>query len=341
MLSFIVVTYNSETFIKECLQSIFDTVQNTDYEIIIKDNNSKDSTVKIIKDFVKTWGNVRIIESDINNGFGGGSNDAAKHSSAELLFLLNPDTALSKYDHDSVMRLLDSDKTISIIQPKIRKMLYPDIVESTGHYIDILGNAYIENENAPNNRFVTKRIFAATGASLIVRRDIFDQLSGFDGDYFLLYDETDLWWRNNLLGYKAYYLDDIEVYHFGGGSRNGGIERGRKVNYEMTYFYLRNRIVSGIKNIREPDLLSLFVFGNVSLYIASSFYWLARFDFRYFRVLWKSLFFTILNLSYLMKKRIQNTNIVKSTNKELIDSKLIADFHFKKWLKKVLAFYDS
>lgn len=337
MLSYIVVTYNSERFVEACLKSIYEKTDISDFEIILKDNNSTDSTVEIVRRFMRDKRNIKLLVSGENNGFAGGNNDAAAAASGELLFILSPDARVEKYSHSRVLGLLDSDKAISVIQPKIRKMLYPDIVESTGHHIDSLGNAYVENADAPDQSFDTRRIFSPTGASFVMKKDIFDRLGGFDNDYFILYEETDLCWRNNLLGYKSFYLDDIEVLHFGSGSMNQGVERGVRINYKMTYFYLRNKISTGIKNFQENDLLARFILGNILLYVFSSFYWLMRLDLEYFKIIWRALFFNLFRAQYIFKKRRLIKDIFKVGNRELMKEGLIVNFNFGKWLNKVKA----
>lgn len=335
MLSFIVVTYDSEIFIRRCLESIIANVHNIDYEIIVQDNNSKDLTPKIVNELQAIHHGIKLINSNVNNGYAGGNDEAAKYARGDLLFILNPDTILEKYSHEKVLSLLKSDDKISVIQPKIKKMDNQAIVESTGHFIDILGNAYIENKDARNKEFPTKRIFAALGAGFIIKKEVFDKLGGFDEDFFLLYEETDLCWRNNLLGYKVYYLDDIEIIHFGGASLNAGHKRGESINYKMTYLYLRNKIISGIKNIIEPELLILFLSGNILLYILSSFFWLLRFNFRYFAVIWMALFSIVFSFPLIRKKRKLNRDIIIFGNRQLLDLNLITKFDFIKWFNKV------
>jgi len=123
------VTYNSAKFIKPCIESIVEKVKDVEFEVVIKDNGSKDSTTNIIKGFINKNPNIKLVESKINNGFAGGNNDAVKFSSGKLLFFLNPDTTINIYNHKTVLELLNSDYTITVVQPKIKKMLYPDIVD--------------------------------------------------------------------------------------------------------------------------------------------------------------------------------------------------------------------
>ena len=337
MLSFIILTYNTEKFIEQCLTSIFKYAEGINFEIVVKDNNSGDKTVEIIEKFIKNNKNIKLIKSKTNSGFAGGNNDAVKHSKGDLLFFLNADAVLSKYDHKKTVELFNSDQTISIIQPKLRKMTDPNVVESTGHFIDILGNTFIENENAANKKFPTKQIFAATGAAFIMKGEVFKKLGGFDEEFFLFYEETDLCWRNNLLGYKVYYFDDLEVFHFGGGSVNKGKQREKAVrNYKIAHYYLRNKFISGIKNIKELDLLLFFIFNNFLLYLFASLFYLLKGDFKYSGIIIKSLFLVIYSMPTTLKKKKNNEKIFKFSNRGLINLGLITKFNFLKWIKKIL-----
>ena len=89
--SVILVSYNTETLTKDCLNSLYEKTQGINFDVWVVDNNSKDNTCEMIK---KEFPQVNLIENKKNKGFGAANNQAIKESKAKYVFLLNTDTVL-------------------------------------------------------------------------------------------------------------------------------------------------------------------------------------------------------------------------------------------------------
>src|SRR5690349_9452432 len=90
-ISIVIVTWNSAAHLRPTLESVF-RQDYPDYEVILVDNDSRDDSLAIAREFEPRG--LRIIAGRVNRGFGGGNNDGVAASRGELVFLLNPDTEL-------------------------------------------------------------------------------------------------------------------------------------------------------------------------------------------------------------------------------------------------------
>lgn len=242
-LSVIIVTYNSSKYIKKCLNSLMDNLPG-DSEVIVVDNGSKDDTRKIVKDF----GNVKLVESE-NVGFGKGVNLGIKNSIGEYLFLLNPDTVLTKNSIKDILEFANNKKFGIIV---------PQLIESTGitqesvTNFPTIWNAIKEfylgikssySQYAPKNEGVVE-VECVYGAAMLINKSIFVKVGGFDERYFMYFEDLDLCRKIKKLGLKIYYLPFVKVYHEVGGSiENNSISQkwlndSAKIYHGLFYYYL-------------------------------------------------------------------------------------------------------
>jgi len=210
--SVIIVTYNSEKYIKECLDSIF----QTDYpslEIIVIDNASVDNT----KNIVNNYGNkIKFIESKTNLGFAGGNNLGIKNSSGNILFFINPDAYVTKSSIKELVKPFLNDDKIMITGPKI---YYPNTkkIQSAG---GILGKnglplhiGYGQEDNPQFN--FPRGVDYVTGAAIAIHRKFFEISGLFNTIYHpAYYEETEKCVRARKLGYKVFYIPSSIVYHY-------------------------------------------------------------------------------------------------------------------------------
>src|SRR3989344_551923 len=207
MISVIIINYNGKNFIENSIETVL--LSNWwDFEIIFFDNNSSDGSYDLVKEKYKENKKIKFYQSEKNLGFAGGNNEAFKHSAGDIIFFLNSDVFVEKKCLEQVHNFFDNYKDAGIVQCKIKMALEKDRIENAGNYSDSLGLAYIigYGENDDGRYDQIKKIFTANGAAFAMRREIFEKLNGFDDDYFLLYEETDLCWRARIAGAEIYYL---------------------------------------------------------------------------------------------------------------------------------------
>ena len=93
IIAIIIVTFNSEKYIKECLNSVYSSQTNLKYDVIVVDNNSIDLTASVIE---QNFPKVHLVKNSQNLGFAKANNQAIKIAKGKYLFLLNPDTEITK-----------------------------------------------------------------------------------------------------------------------------------------------------------------------------------------------------------------------------------------------------
>lgn len=191
-------------------------------EIIIVDNASTDESVKMVQNLFRDDPRVRLVKLRENHGYAGGNNAGFKRCSGDVKYVafLNNDLTVEEEWLEKIVVVMESDEDIAASQPKIMQMNNKHLIDSLGGFIDTIGRAYDLGHGLPHRIKVEKpyRIFYARGAALVVRKKVFEELSGFDEDYFIYYEETDLCWRMRLMGYDVVAVPTSVVYHLGGGT---------------------------------------------------------------------------------------------------------------------------
>lgn len=206
-LSIIIVKYRCEKYLKQCLDSIK------------KDNR---------------WETV-VVDNDQNNiGYGAGCNKGAKKAKGEYLLFLNPDTIVLDDSLEKMIQFMKDNPSVAVLGPKIyqnfrgEKQLsfcrFPDPLTSLFVFSPVrsfwqdnpLFSRYVYAENKKDNGICD--VEAVAGAALLVRKEVFDKVGGFDEKFFLYFEENDLCRRVKKLDYKIIYFPEAEIVHFGGKS---------------------------------------------------------------------------------------------------------------------------
>ncbi len=206
LVSIIIVNYNGKSLLEECLATLM-KIDYKNYEIILVDNNSTDTSVEYVKN---TYPSITIIKLNDNYGFAEPNNIGAKNTKGEFLLFLNNDTKVSPNFIGEMVKEFEHDPNIAICQSLLLK---PNgDIDSSGDFIDNIGRAYSsrikENE--------VKKILCARGASMMIRKDAFVDLGGFDKNFFASFEDVDLGWRAWIWGYKVVLVPKSIVYHKGG-----------------------------------------------------------------------------------------------------------------------------
>ena len=223
----------------------------SDYDnlsIIVADNASDDDSIDFLK---KNYPGVKILLSDINEGFAKGYNSALKEIAADYYILLNSDVQVTKDWIKPVISLMESDEKIGACQPKIlsfKQRRQFEYAGACGGFIDKLGYPFtrgriFETCETDNGQYDNStQIFWATGAALFVRAKVFHELNGFDEVFFAHQEEIDLCWRMQRKGYSIYVVPSSVVYHVGGGTLPMG-------DRKKVYLNFRNNLIMMTKNL--------------------------------------------------------------------------------------------
>ena len=227
VLSIIVVNYNGQKFLEKCLNSIEQFIDYQSCEVIIIDNNSTDDSISIIQ---RNFPSIKIFCSLVNLGFGRANNLAIQHSRGDYLLFLNTDTILIENTPQILLAYLQQHQNIGIISPKI-VFLDGSYQLSCGRLPNIVIEFLDKIRYGLNKKW--HHIFAnlyskqysniqemgwLTGACLMMTRDVFDRVGGFDESFFMYFEDKDICKRVAEMGLKVVYYPKTSLIHLLGGS---------------------------------------------------------------------------------------------------------------------------
>jgi GT2 family glycosyltransferase len=227
--SIVIPVHNNWRDTLNCLKSIRENT-NGDYEAILVDDASSDETAEVLSK-VK---NLRVIRNEQNVGFVGSCNHGAKSIKGKFILFLNNDTMVAKNWLPPLLEVIRREDAGGVGS----KLIYPDgTLQEAGGIIWKNGSGLNygrgDDRNKPEYNYV-REVDYCSGASLMVRRDFFEQLGGFDSRYSPAYEEdTDLCFSIRKLGYKVLYQPASVVVHFEGISAGRNTASGMKKYQEI------------------------------------------------------------------------------------------------------------
>ena len=229
----IIPVYNNYNWTLKCLYSIKKNIKNIDYKIIIADDCSTDKT-KVITKYIK---NIEVIRTSENGGFLKNCNNALKNLSlvgggADYIWLLNNDTQVLPGALESMLDVFNKHDDAGAVGSKL---IYPNgLLQEAGGiiYKDATGCNYGRMRNRLDAEYnYLKEVDYCSGASLLLKKSIMDELGGFDERFApAYYEETDLCFRIREKGYKVYYQPFSEVVHFESISLKNSHDELMKIN---------------------------------------------------------------------------------------------------------------
>ena len=248
----VILNWNGQQWLEKFLPSVIE--KSSMANIYIADNASTDDSISLIENNFPT---VKIIQNQLNEGYAKGYNDALKDLKEKYFVLLNSDIEVTNNWIEPIINLMEENPNISACQPKILDYNNKDSFEyagASGGYIDNLGYPFtrgrIFDEIEPDNNQYddVKEIFWASGACFFVRADYFNEVNGFDNDFFAHQEEIDLCWRLKIKGYQIMVDPHSVVYHVGGGTLDDS-------SPFKTYLNFRNNLFMLTKNLNFFSLL--------------------------------------------------------------------------------------
>jgi hypothetical protein len=266
LLEIVIVNWNAGDQLVNCVRSILNSDINHDlFEVVIIDNNSSDNSILLVENISQ---NVRIIKSSENLGFGKACNTGVKASESKYLLFLNPDTMVEKNTLTRAIDFLDSNSDISVlgckhcdeaghVKPSCSR--FPTFRHTLN---DVFGLSKLSPKhftpatlmtdwNHEDSRFVDQ----VMGAFFLVRRADFERVSGFDEQFFIYYEDSDLARRITKICGSVYYNSDISIFHRGMGTTD-------KIKDLRLFYSIRSQLKYHKKYFKPYQRFLLLVFIN-------------------------------------------------------------------------------
>lgn len=242
LLSIIIVNFNGERFLKNCINSIHQNCLGIDYEIVLVDNNSSDKSISLIKE---EFPSVILIENKENDGFAKGNNSGVSKSHGEFVLLLNIDTILL----DNLQPAIDLLKTdISIGSIGIKMLSREKVYRQSAGYFPSpakllkFKSMMIQTSGFRSGNFdFTKKFFPVDwveASFLLTKKSLWDELKGMDETFFMYVEDIDYCKRLSYKNKKTVYLPELKYIHFGGFNlkRNTLLIKGL-IHYVNIHFF--------------------------------------------------------------------------------------------------------
>lgn len=208
--SILIAAYNGAAFLPELAASL-KAQTFRDFEVIVVDNASGDGSAELV---AKLLPDARLIRSDRNLGFCAGNNLAARNARGTFLVLLNQDTVVRPDWLAALVAAMGEDATVGVAQSKVLLHRDPSIINSVGCGFNYLMFGWAERNGEKDDVGGPPfEVPYCQGASLIIRKSLYEQLGGFDEPFWMYHDDLELSLKARLAGYRCVCVPDSVVLH--------------------------------------------------------------------------------------------------------------------------------
>lgn len=263
-LSIIIVNYNVKDYLSQCLNSIFASITNFTIEVIVVDNNSTDGSVEFIKN---NYPSVILLASSKNLGFGVANNKAFEIAKGRYLLLLNPDTVLQEDTLQAMYDFMEQKKDVGISGCKVlnpngtlqlacrRGIPTPWVaftklfgLQSLFPKSKLFGQYNLTYLPPDDFAYVD----AISGSFMFVRREVYEQLGGFDPNFFMYGEDLDFCLRAKQNNWKIAYFPKTSIIHYKGQSTKRGY-------FDNTYHFFKSMEIFTRKHFGKSKLFLAFI----------------------------------------------------------------------------------
>ncbi len=246
--TFVIVNWNNADLLRNCLASIYETVSNYTFSVVVVDNASSDNSISIVKSFFPS---VKIISNNSNLGFARAVNKGIACANGRYVVLLNTDAILTKNAIDRLISFMDKNTDTAVCGGRL---IYPDGRKQ--HSFDNFPSLITEltNKSLLRKMFPQKypgkyrdyseplEVDSIIGACFVIRKECMDRVGMLDEDFYFFLEETDLCFRMKLAGYRIVHVPSAEIVHLQGKSAAKVPVASRVEYYYSRYlFFKKNR----------------------------------------------------------------------------------------------------
>lgn len=281
-LSVVIVNYNVEHFLEQCLIAVRNGMRQMEGEIIVVDNNSVDGSLEMLQ---SKFPEVKVIRNNKNLGFAKANNQAINIAQGEFILLLNPDTVVEADTFEKSISFMENhpeagglgvkmlDGSGKFLPESKRGLptpsasfykifgltsLFPHSKRFSGYYIGYLD----ENQ--------THEVDVLAGAFMLLRKKVLDKTGLLDESFFMYGEDIDLSYRITKAGYKNYYFPETRIIHYKGEST-----KKSSINYVLMFYKAMLTFVKKHYTGKNARLITLFI--HISIYFRALLALLSRF----------------------------------------------------------------
>jgi len=271
-LSVIIVNYNVQHFLEQCLHSVRKASKNVSLEVFVVDNNSVDGSVEMVKE---KFPEVLLIENKKNTGFSYANNQAIKVSKGEYVLLLNPDTVVEEDTFEKVIAFMDAHPNAGGLGVKMldgkgnflpeskRGLPTPSVA-----FYKIFGLSKLFPKSKTFGKYhlgylnkdQTNEVDILSGAFMLMRKSVLDKVGLLDETFFMYGEDIDLSYRIILGGYKNYYFPETRIIHYKGEST-----KKSSVNYVFVFY--RAMVIFAEKHFSQNNAKLFSFLINLAIYL--------------------------------------------------------------------------
>ncbi|MEZ4937615.1 MAG: glycosyltransferase family 2 protein, partial [Crocinitomicaceae bacterium] len=270
-ISIVIVNYNVEHFLEQCLNSVFSALKKVDGEVWVVDNNSIDGSMAMVK---AKFPQVRLIENKENVGFSKANNQAIRESQGKYVLLLNPDTVVEEDTFEKVVQFMNEhpdagglgvnmiDGKGNFLPESKRGLPTPSVA-----FYKIFGLSRLFPRSKKFGKYhlgylskeETHEIEILSGAFMLMRKEALDKVGLLDESFFMYGEDIDLSWRIILGGYKNYYYPGTRIIHYKG-------ESTKKTSVNYVFVFYKAMIIFAKKHFSQKNARTFSFLINMAIY---------------------------------------------------------------------------
>lgn len=242
--SVVTPNYNGKDFLYAYFESLIKN-SNEIGEVIIVDNGSRDGSQEFIRNYrEKVDFPIVLIENSQNLGFAEAVNQGISKARYDYIFSLNNDTVVEKSAILELLNLLNTDGRIFSVSSKMVQFNNPELIDDAGDDYTLLAYTKKRGNNQNLNNFIeVSEIFSSCAGAALYRKDLLEELGGFDSEFFAYMEDVDLGYRARINGYKNLFCPNAIVYHIGSATT------GSQYNEFKVRLAARNNVLVVYKNL--------------------------------------------------------------------------------------------
>lgn len=274
-LSVIIVNYNVEHFLEQCLHSVLKSLKGIDSEVFVVDNNSVDGSVEMVRNKFPL---VNCISNRENAGFSKANNQAIRIAKGEYILLLNPDTLVEEDTFSKVISFMDSHNDAGGLGVKMldgkgnflpeskRGLPTPSVA-----FYKIFGLSALFPKSKKFGKYhltyldnnKTHEVDVLSGAFMLMRKTALDKVGLLDEEFFMYGEDIDLSYRIQKGGFKNYYFPETRIIHYKGEST-----KKSSVNYVFVFYKAMEIFARKHFSAQNARMFSFFI--NFAIYLRAS-----------------------------------------------------------------------